>query len=279
VGGYAVGAESTEYPAGTGSWVAAGQKFRFQMHYTPYGKETTDVTRVGLYFYPKGQEPSVVRRSAVIANPGIEIPPGEARHKEVAYITFPQNATLYTVFPHAHYRGENAQVFLQKPGQKEELILSLPKYDFNWQRGYDFATPLEIPAGSRIITRYEYDNSRDNPANPDPTITVKWGEQSFEEMQYTALGFRWDDETVANQKPEYMTALNASRSIGIMDSNLDGKVEKDEVRGRMGEMLRANWDKLDANKDGFLDATELSGTTAMLNKRIADAQAQQSVGQ
>jgi mono/diheme cytochrome c family protein len=279
VGGYAVGAESTEYPAGTGSWVAAGQKFRFQMHYTPYGKETTDVTRVGLYFYPKGQEPSVVRRSAVIANPGIEIPPGEARHKEVAYITFPQNATLYTVFPHAHYRGENAQVFLQKPGQKEELIVSLPKYDFNWQRGYDFATPLEIPAGSRIITRYEYDNSRDNPANPDPTITVKWGEQSFEEMQYTALGFRWDDETVANQKPEYMTALNASRSIGIMDSNLDGKVEKDEVHGRMGEMLRANWDKLDANKDGFLDEKELAGTTAMLNRRIADAQAQQSIGQ
>jgi hypothetical protein len=279
VGGYAVGAESTEYPAGTGSWVAAGQKFHFQLHYTPFGKEVTDVTRVGLYFYPKGQDPSVVRRSAVIANPGIEIPPGEARHKEIAYITFPQNATLFTVFPHAHYRGENAQVFLQKPGEKEELIVSLPKYDFNWQRGYDFATPLKVPAGSRIITRYEYDNSKDNPANPDPTITVKWGEQSFEEMQYTALGFRWDDETVTNQKPEYMTALNASRSIGIMDSNLDGKVAKDEVRGRMGEMLRANWDKLDANKDGFLDATELAGTTAMLNKRIADAQAQQSIGQ
>jgi hypothetical protein len=279
VGGYAVGAESTEYPAGTGSWVAAGQKFRFQMHYTPYGKETTDVTRVGLYFYPKGQEPNIVRRSAVIANPAIEIPPGEARHKEVAYITFPQNATLYTVFPHAHYRGENAQVFMQKPGGKEELILSLPKYDFNWQRGYDFATPISLPAGTKIITRYEYDNSRDNPANPDPTITVKWGEQSFEEMQYTALGFRWDDETVQNQKPEYMTALNASRSIGIMDSNLDGKVEKNEVRGRMGEMLRANWDKLDANKDGFLDEKELAGTTAQLNRRIADAQAQQSIGQ
>ena len=279
VGGYAVGAESTEFPQGTGSWVAAGQQFHFQLHYTPYGKETTDVTRVGLYFYPKGQDPTIVRRAAVIANPGIEIPPGEARHKEIAYITFPQNATLFTVFPHAHYRGENAQVFLQKPGQNEELILSLPKYDFNWQRGYDFATPLSIPAGSRIITRYEYDNSRDNPANPDPTITVKWGEQSFEEMQYTALGFRWDDETVTNQKPEYMTALNASRSIGILDSNLDGKVSKDELRGRMGEMLRANWDKLDTNKDGFLDASELAGTTAMLNRRIADAQAQQSVGQ
>ena len=124
VGGYAVGAETTAYPQGTGTWVAPGQKFQFQMHYTPYGKATTDVTRVGLYFYPKDQDPTIVRRSAVVLNVGIEIPPGEARHKEIAYITFPSEATLFTVFPHAHYRGENAQVFIQRPGGKEELILS-----------------------------------------------------------------------------------------------------------------------------------------------------------
>lgn len=280
VGGYAVGAETTAYPAGTGTWVAPGQTFQFQMHYTPYGKETTETTRVGLYFYPKDKPPTLVRRSAVIANAGIEIPPGEARHEEIAYISFPQNATLYSVFPHAHYRGDNMAVSIMRPGStKEELILSLPKYDFNWQRGYDFATPIKVPAGSKIITRYQYDNSKNNPANPDPTITVRWGEQSWEEMQYTALGFLWDDETVANQKPEYMTALNASRSIGIMDSNLDGKVQKNEVRGRMGQMILANFDKLDANKDGALDETELAAVTGQLNRRIQQAQDQQSVGQ
>ncbi|MBI1359370.1 MAG: hypothetical protein GC155_03705, partial [Alphaproteobacteria bacterium] len=277
VGGYAVGAESTSFNEGTGSWVEAGTPFQFQMHYTPYGKETTDVTRVGLYFYPKDKPPTIVRRSAVIANINIELPPGEAHHKEVAYITFPENATLYSVFPHAHYRGENAHIYLQKPGGKEEMILSLPQYDFNWQRGYDFATPLKVPAGSKIITRYEYDNSANNVANPDPAKTVTWGEQSFQEMQYTAIGFRWDDETVANQKPEYMTELNASRSLGILDTNIDGKVEKSELKGRMGTMISANFDKLDTNKDGYLEPDELKVVSQMMGKRVQKAAEEQSI--
>lgn len=280
VGGYAVGAETTVYPKGTGTWVAPGQTFRFQMHYTPYGKESVETTRVGLYFYPKDAPPEIMRRSAVIANAGIEIPPNTPRHEETAYITFPEKATLYTVFPHAHYRGESMAVSLRRPGSdKEELIISLPKYDFNWQRGYDFATPIKIEPGTKLVTRYVYDNSKYNPANPDPTITVKWGEQSWEEMQYTALGFRWDDETVANRKDDYQKELEASRAMGIMDTNLDDKVAKNEVRGRMAQMLLANWDKVDANKDGFLSNSEMGSINQVINGRIAAAQAQQSIGQ
>ncbi len=279
-GGYAVGAETTVYPKGTGTWVEAGQTFRFQMHYTPYGKESVETTRVGLYFYPKDAPPEIMRRSAVIANAGITIPPNTARHEEMAYISFPEKATLYSVFPHAHYRGENMAISLLEPGAKEEkLIVSLPKYDFNWQRGYDFATPISIKPGTKLITRYQYDNSKNNPANPDPSITVTWGEQSHEEMQYTALGFRWDDETVANRKDDYQKRLEASRSIGIMDTNLDGKVAKTEVRGRMGQMISANFDKLDTDKDSFLSEAELATVTGNINRRIAQAQAQQSVGQ
>ncbi len=279
-GGYAVGAETTVYPKGTGTWVAPGQTFRFQMHYTPYGKESVETTRVGLYFYPKDGPPEIMRRSAVIANAGIEIPPNTARHEETAYISFPEKATLFTVFPHAHYRGESMAISLKKPGSdKEELILSLPKYDFNWQRGYDFATPIKIEPGTKLISRYVYDNSKHNPANPDPTITVKWGEQSWEEMQYTALGFRWDDETVANRKDDYQKELEASRAMGIMDTNLDDKVAKSEVRGRMAQMLLTNWDKVDLNKDGFLSNEEMSSINQVINGRIAAAQAQQSIGQ
>lgn len=279
VGGYAVGAETTTYPEGMGSWVSPGQKFTFQMHYTPYGKETVEKTRVALYFYPKDKPPVVMRRSAVIANAGIEIPPNTAGHEETAYISFPQNATLYSVFPHAHYRGQNMAISMKRPGEKEELILSLPRYDFNWQRGYEFAEPIKIPAGTKIITRYQYDNSKNNPANPDPSITVTWGEQSHEEMQYTALGFLWDDETAANQKPEYMQQLNASRTMGIMDRNLDDKVARDEVRGRMGQMVLANFDRLDADKDGFLNAAEMSTVAQVGNRRIQQAAEQQSIGQ
>ncbi len=279
-GGYAVGAETTVYPKGTGTWVAPGQTFRFQMHYTPYGKETVEKTRVGLYFYPKDAPPEILRRSAVVANAGIEIPPNTPRHEEVAYITFPEKATLFTVFPHAHYRGESMAVSLIKPGStKEELIISLPKYDFNWQRGYDFATPISIEPGTKLVTRYVYDNSKNNPANPDPTIKVTWGEQSWEEMQYTALGFRWDAETVANRKDDFQKRLEESRSIGIMDTNLDDKVAKSEVRGRMAQMLLANWDKVDADKDGYLVTSEMTQINGMINGRIREAQAQQSIGQ
>ena len=280
VGGYAVGAETSKYPAGTGTWVAPGQKFQFQMHYTPYGKETVEKTRVGLYFYPEGSPPEIMRRSAVVLNAGIEIPPNTPRHEEVAYITFPENATLYSVFPHAHYRGESMAISLLKPGAtSEELILSIPKYDFNWQRGYDFKQPIKIEPGTKLVTRYVYDNSKNNPANPDPTITVKWGEQSWEEMQYTALGFRWDDETVADRKNDYQTRLEESRTIGMMDKNVDGKVAKEEVRGRMAQMLLANWDKVDLDKDGFINASEMGPINQQMNGRIRAAQEQQSVGQ
>jgi hypothetical protein len=279
-GGYAVGAETTVYPDGTGTWVEPGTTFRFQMHYTPYGKESVETTRVGLYFYPKDKTPEIMYRSAVVANAGIEIPPNTPRHEETAYITFPEKATLYSIFPHAHYRAENMAISLLRPGEtKEELILSLPKYDFNWQRGYDFATPIKIAPGTKLITRYQYDNSKNNPANPDPTITVRWGEQSWEEMQYTAMRFRWDEETTSNRKNEYQAKLEASRNMGIMDTNMDDKVAKSEVRGRMGARILAAFDQLDANKDGFLSETELAVVAQQMQRQINAAQAQQSVGQ
>jgi hypothetical protein len=272
VGDYAVGAETIIIPEGQGIPVTPGQVIRPSMHYTPFGKAVTDKTRIGLYFYPKDKPPEKIRQSIVVANAGIEIPPNEKRHKAVAYGTFKRDATLYFVFPHAHYRGENAQVFLQKPGQKEELIVSLPKYDFNWQRGYYFEHPVDVPAGTKIITRYEYDNSKDNPANPDPNATVTWGEQSWEEMQYTQLGVTWKDETVDNPKPGYNREFAESRGMGILDSNIDGRIEKSELRGRMGQVVLTNFEKLDTNKDGAISEQEAVSLTPLLNRRVQQAE-------
>jgi hypothetical protein len=98
-------------------------------------------------------------------------------------------------------------------------------------------------------------------------------------MQYTALGFRWDDETVANRKDDYQKRLEESRSMGIMDKNIDDKVAKSEVRGRMAQMLLANWDKVDTDKDGYLVTSEMTQINGIINGRIREAQAQQSIGQ
>lgn len=266
VGGYAVGAESEVSPQNAGSFLPAGGAIGMQAHYTPFGKEVTDKSQIGLYFYKPGEKPKYVMHNSVIINNSIVIPPNTARHKEIAYLEFPKDALLFSAFPHAHYRGYATDLYIRYPNGEEKLLLALPRYDFNWQRDYNFAEPIKVPAGSKLIAHWTYDNSKQNPANPDPNITVKWGEQSWQEMFYTAIRYRWVDET--SDKPvNYDEALNASRMIGMLDSNVDGKLQKAELKGQMGEMLLKAFDMLDKNRDGSLDKAELVEAQKMMGGR------------
>ncbi len=264
VGGYAVGAESTIWPKDVGTWLPAGGAVGFQNHYTPFGKEATDKSQVALYFYKNGQKPKMMMRGVTILDATITIPANTPRHREVAYLTFPKDAILYSAFPHAHYRGHSSDLHIEYPDGTRKLLLALPKYDFNWQRGYEFDTPVRVPAGSKLIATYVYDNSKRNPANPDPNKVVTWGDQSFEEMFFTALRYRWVDETTDNQKPDYQAALSQSQQIGMMDDNINGKIEMAELRGGAGNQLRGAFAMIDANKDGGLDQAELVAAQAAL---------------
>jgi hypothetical protein len=266
LGTYAVGGESEINPDNVGVYLPAGGAVGFQNHYTPYGKEVTDKSQIALYFYPKDKPPQMVMHQVIIAQQNIEIPPGEERHKEVAYLTFPKDAVMYTVFFHAHYRGASARLDIQYADGRKKTLASLPRYDFNWQRDYNFAQPIKIPAGARLITTYVYDNSKRNPANPDPKKTITWGPQSWEEMHYTQVRYRWEGET-ASQRVDYDKALNAGRAIGILDTNLDGKVQESELRGLAGKQLKARFAQMDANHDGVLDENELKPVAAALSRR------------
>ena len=248
VGGYAVGAESMIAREGLGTYIPAGGAIGLQMHYTPFGREVTDTTQIGLYFYDK--RPPRMLRNSVIMDFSIEIPPEKANHAETAYLEFPKDAELFYAFPHAHYRGQSSTLAIRYPDGREEMILSLPKYDFNWQRAYEFKDPIKVPAGAKLIARYTYDNSTQNAANPDPSKKMVWGDQSFEEMLYTAISYRWSDETSADQKGEYQELLNAGRLFGMLDDNIDESIQKDEIRGRAGRRLAGNFDRLDGNGDG-----------------------------
>src|SRR5579859_5744631 len=166
--GYAVGAESSVEPKNAGVYLPPGGAYGFQMHYTPYGKEVVDKSQVALYFYDK--PPELIMHGVTVINTNIEIPAGEARHKETAYVQFPKDALLYSAFPHAHYRAYSSDLWIQYPDGKMKQLLSLPRYDFNWQRSYTFAEPIKVPAGSRLVAHYVYDNSARNPSNPDPKI-------------------------------------------------------------------------------------------------------------
>lgn len=256
VGGYAVGAESMIQREGVGTYIPPGGAIGFQMHYTPYGKAVTDQTQIGLYFYD--EPPELMTRNAVVIDFTIEIPPETARHQEVSYLHFPKDALLFSAFPHAHYRGQSSTLTLRYPDGSEEMILSLPRYDFNWQRAYEFVEPIEIPAGSKLIAHYEYDNSAQNAANPDPSIPIYWGEQSHEEMLFTAVSYRWKDETSTNQKRAYQRILMRSAAFGMLDDNVDDVLEKHELRGRPGQQIAKSFERLDANQDGGLTREEYS---------------------
>lgn len=269
LGGYGPGRGSNLQPVDTGVWVPASGGVAFQNHYTPYGKATTENTEMGIYFYPKGQEPKYVLRTFGIFDFSIEIPAGEEWHKETSYIEFPKEAILYGITPHAHVRGGSTQVSIIYPDGKQKMLLALPRYDFNWQYEYFLKEPLKVPAGSKILAKWTYDNSKRNPGNPDATKTVYWGEQTSEEMMATYLHYRWTDETVAHQTPAYEKMLQANLMMGVLDDNMDGKIEKAELRGgpqSPANALKKYFDMIDTNHDGAIDAKELAAAQAMMAK-------------
>jgi mono/diheme cytochrome c family protein len=270
LGGYGPGKGSNIEPVGTGVWVPASGGVGFQNHYTPYGKETTEHTQMGIYFYPKGQEPKYILRTFGIFDFSIEIPPNEEFHPETSYITFPADAILYGIQPHAHRRGGSAQVSILYPNGKTEKLLALPRYDFNWQYEYMLKTPLKIPAGAKIIAKWTYDNSARNPGNSEHDKTVYWGEQTAQEMMATYLQYRWADETVQHQTPDHEKALQAGLMMGVLDDNMDGKIEFSELKGGPqgpATMLKKYFALIDTNHDGALDEQELANASKLLPKR------------
>ncbi len=267
VGGYTVGMESTVAPNGIGSWVPAGGQFAYQMHYTPFGKEAVSAEQIGLYFYPEGEMPDLIMRETPLVDQFIEIPANDGNHKEVAYFLFPKDAILHTAVVHAHYRGTYSKLELMTPDGNRETILNVPFYDFNWQRMYEFAKPIDIPAGSKLIATYIYDNSKRNPANPDPSQTIVWGDQSFEEMFYTSLRYLWKDETAKNQT-NYDELLNRTRLLGMLDDDLDEKVQIGELRGQFKQMIGnpMAFGMVDKNKDGGIDMSEFEAVMGQMRR-------------
>ncbi|MBU6318098.1 MAG: hypothetical protein KGS00_00475 [Alphaproteobacteria bacterium] len=268
VGSYTPGAEAQVIAKGAGAPVPAGGKLNFQMHYTTTGKASTDRTQVG--FYTLKTAPEYIKRSTVIGDFALSIPAGEARHKEIAYLTFPADAYLYTLYPHSHYRGMHVELKSKTPDGKETMLLSLPKYDFNWQRDYDPIEPILVKAGTKLIATWVYDNSVHNKANPDPTINVTWGEQSHEEMMYFRVNYRWADETVTNVRNDLQAALMKSMTIGALDDNADDMVQVSELRGPLAR-LKARFADLDVDGNGGLDAKELAaGNVSRASARTQD---------
>jgi hypothetical protein len=190
---YVPGADPLQMPDGNGILLKANSTFHFQMHYTTNGQELTDVTKLGLYFMK--EPPKYHFRSMILANPRLKIPANTKFHPEQATNTFKEDSVIYSLHPHAHFRGKSAQFFAQYPDGRQELLINIPNYDFNWQGTYDLAQPKTVPAGTKIVYIQTFDNSAQNKANPDPNREVTWGEQTWEEMVFGVVRYRLVNET------------------------------------------------------------------------------------
>ncbi|HEY7285201.1 MAG TPA: hypothetical protein VH497_07155 [Vicinamibacterales bacterium] len=196
IGGFAPGQFIRVYQDGTAMKMPAGTTLVFQMHYTTYGKASTDRTRIGIKYAKT--PPTTQLRWASLANGALHIPAGDGNHREDAEMTIGQDITMWSMLPHTHVRGKRWIYEVTYPDGKKETILSVPTYDFNWQTDYVFTQPLKFPKGTKLHATAWYDNSTANKSNPDATKEVWWGDQTWEEMMFTGLTFSIDPAKQSN---------------------------------------------------------------------------------
>jgi peroxiredoxin len=184
---YVPGNASRVLPAGFAKKLPAGATISFQIHYTPNGKAVEEQLRLGVKFAK--QPPQYAVHVAAVPKVTLQIPPGAAHHVETVTQRVPADLLVSAFMAHMHVRGKAFKYELIHPDGREETLLDIPRYDFNWQLRYELAQPRLLPAGSTLKLTAVYDNSAGNPANPDPTATVRWGPQTFHEMMIGYLEF------------------------------------------------------------------------------------------
>jgi hypothetical protein len=181
---WAVGEDAPVYVPGMAKRIPAGSTLIFQVHYTTNGTPGKDRSKIGLIFAK--QPPAREIRTGSIANPLFALPPGAANHQVEAEATFSEDVKVWTMHPHMHLRGKDMTYTAIYPDGRREIVLRVPKFDFGWQTDYWLKEPLVLPKGSKLYVTAHFDNSAANRNNPDPTATVRWGDQTWEEMM---IGF------------------------------------------------------------------------------------------
>jgi hypothetical protein len=252
-GEYVPGQNTLMYPDGFAKKLPKGARLRFQMHYTPNGTATTDRTRVGVIYAKEPPKHEVL--VAGIVNARISIPPGAADHREEASLTLPFDATIMGFLPHMHVRGKACRYEVTRADGTTTTLLDVPRYDFNWQLLYRYAEPLALAAGDTLRFTAWYDNSAANPANPDPTKTVRWGPQTFDEMHLGYVEYFIPGLAPGESPPGLR---RGRRGAGIdavfrrLDRDGDGRLVGDELPAAQRDTLL----RLDTDGDGALTLEE-----------------------
>ncbi|MDP7019705.1 MAG: redoxin domain-containing protein [Pirellulaceae bacterium] len=243
----APGAPPMRLPPGMAKRIPAGSKLLFQMHYTTNGTEQNDLSSVGLVFADPAEVKHEVSTQAA-SKRRIRIPPHAANHREDASYRFERDSLLLGLFPHMHLRGKSFRYTLVYPDNRRRILLDIPAYDFNWQNGYRLAEPKMIPAGSKLECVAHYDNSENNPANPDPTKTIRWGDQTWDEMMIGYFDMCWVEEVSAVSRTDQFLESIAKQQAADWKSLRRSALaapESDDAMKKFSESIRRVFPQVD----------------------------------
>jgi peroxiredoxin len=226
---------------GTALRVPKGAKLRFEMHYTPIGKAVKDRSSIGLTFAKK--PPRFEMLLSEFANMAFEVPPHDPHYKAEAAFTFRADARILSFAPHMHWRGKDYFYEAIYPDGKRETLLSVPRWDFNWQNVYRFQEPLKVPKGTKLHSVAHWDNSTNNRLNPDPTKSAKFGLQTWEEMMVGFVAYVWENPETAAELAKNPPS-QADQFFDRLDVNGDGVITPDEIPERLRPFLLVSGVKL-----------------------------------
>jgi len=256
------GNDPTVYPDGTGVLLKKGTDIRWQMHYHKEAGPGTglwDESAAAIVFYPASATVTHLVQGNDLARYDFAIPPNEANFSTTAEFLFTHDAQLVSFMPHFHLRGKSARYEAVYPDGSREVLLEVPKYNFNWQTTYAYKDFKKLPAGSKVIYTATWDNSTANPNNPNPAQTVRWGEPTTDEMMYGYLSFI-DDSGEQKSFFDNANGLNGvdfTIMVALTDKNRDGKMSREEAPPQLAGLFVV----IDANGDGAIDMVEARGAT------------------
>ncbi len=197
IAAYIPGAQPRLEPENTGGLLKAGSTINLQLHYTTNGRESVDAGEIGLWYYPEGVIPEkrMSGQCACIFTPTwTNIPPNDPNFEQTETITVPRDAHILSMLSHMHFRGKYMRFYADYPDGTREELINIANYNYNWQLAYTYEEPKFVPGGTKITAVGAFDNSAQNPANPDPERDVPWGQQSWDEMFFGSVQWQYVDQ-------------------------------------------------------------------------------------
>ncbi len=256
--GYVPGTRVHPMPKGMAKRIPANSELVFQIHYTPNGTAQDDLSKIGFWFVDAKTITHEVQTTSSLQT-NFRIPPKDGNFKTSAMQPDElPDCDLLSMSPHMHVRGKSFRYTAVYPDGKREILLDVPKYDFNWQTEYRLSQKKKIPNGTRILCEAVFDNSVNNLSNPNPNAWVQWGDQTYEEMMIGYFHISIPIDPKIGRAPELKKAAGSARPspakiFALLDTDNDGKLLRDEVPKELLPMF----DRLDANKDQVLEKMEL----------------------